>query len=63
LKERYLVEKVFVSVCSNANDPISERDTKEIEELLGRLDVDGNTQGKSVSIISYLRISTISLFF
>ncbi|KAI7861307.1 hypothetical protein BDF14DRAFT_1992073, partial [Spinellus fusiger] len=34
LRERSLVDKLFVSVCSNANHPISERDVKVDKELL-----------------------------
>ncbi|EIE88215.1 hypothetical protein RO3G_12926 [Rhizopus delemar RA 99-880] len=44
LRERSLVDKLFVSVCSNANHPISERDVKVDKKIIEKLDVDGNTQ-------------------
>ncbi|CAO3664519.1 unnamed protein product [Rhizopus stolonifer] len=44
LRERSLVDKLFVSVCSNANHPISERDVKVNKKIIEKLDVDGNTQ-------------------
>ncbi|EIE83220.1 hypothetical protein RO3G_07925 [Rhizopus delemar RA 99-880] len=48
LRERPLVEKVFVSVCSNVSYPISERDIKEKEneKTIESLDADGDTQAK-----------------
>ncbi|KAI8977281.1 hypothetical protein BDF20DRAFT_873977 [Mycotypha africana] len=49
LKERSLVDKIFVSPLSNANDEIIERDLKK-SYLLKQLDVDGDTQGTKTKI-------------
>lgn len=45
LREQSLVEKAFISVCSNVSYLISERDIKENEneKIFERLDVDGDT--------------------
>jgi hypothetical protein len=61
LRERSLVDKLFVSVCSNANHPISERDVKVDKKIIEKLDVDGNTQGKNTNVnsIFYFSISII----
>ncbi|KAG0183879.1 hypothetical protein DFQ28_000672, partial [Apophysomyces sp. BC1034] len=44
LKERSLVDNVFVSPCANANELIAERDLIRDDELLKQLDVDGDAQ-------------------
>ena len=51
-RARSLLNKVFVSVRSNANDPFSEKRHRGNEELLESLDVNGNTQCKDVNVIS-----------
>ncbi|ORE15391.1 hypothetical protein BCV71DRAFT_185438, partial [Rhizopus microsporus] len=48
-RARSLLNKVFVSVRSNANDPFSEKRHRGNEELLESLDVNGNTQCKDVN--------------
>ncbi|KAG1147359.1 hypothetical protein G6F37_002019 [Rhizopus arrhizus] len=53
LRERSLVDKLFVSVCSNANHPISERDVKVDKKIIEKLDVDGNTQ-----VLDYAGLTT-----
>ena len=45
LKERSLVDKVFVSPRANANDLMVERDSTKDEDLLKQLNVDGDAQG------------------
>lgn len=59
LRERSLVDKLFVSVCSNANHPISERDVKVDKKIIEKLDVDGNTQGKSTNVNSIFYFSIL----
>ncbi|KAG1135078.1 hypothetical protein G6F38_013070 [Rhizopus arrhizus] len=44
LKERSLVDKVFVSLRANANDLMVERDSTKDEDLLKQLNVDGDAQ-------------------
>ncbi|KAG0960160.1 hypothetical protein G6F31_010933 [Rhizopus arrhizus] len=44
LKERSLVDKVFVSPRANANDLMVERDLTKDEDLLKQLNVDGDAQ-------------------
>ncbi|KAI9271142.1 hypothetical protein EDC94DRAFT_597309 [Helicostylum pulchrum] len=44
LKERSLVDRVFVSYNSQANDPLAERDMEQKDEPLTQLSAEGNTQ-------------------
>ena len=47
LRERSLVEKVFVSPCNNVKQAFSKRDLNDQDISLSELDyVHGNTQGK-----------------
>ncbi|KAF7722064.1 hypothetical protein EC973_003746 [Apophysomyces ossiformis] len=45
LKERSLVDKIFVSPRANANELMVERDLTKNEDLLKQLSVDGDAQG------------------
>lgn len=53
LRERSLVDKLFVSFFSNANHPISERDSNVDEKIDEKLYADGNTQGKNTNVNSF----------
>ncbi|KAI7901686.1 uncharacterized protein BX663DRAFT_571681 [Cokeromyces recurvatus] len=44
LKERSMVNKVFVSVCCNTNDELSARDQKRNEKRLSKINADGDMQ-------------------
>ncbi|GAA5799992.1 hypothetical protein HPULCUR_005413 [Helicostylum pulchrum] len=50
LKERSLVDRVFVSYNSQANDPLAERDMEQKDEPLTQLSAERNTQGKQISV-------------
>ncbi|ORE13648.1 hypothetical protein BCV71DRAFT_277612 [Rhizopus microsporus] len=69
LRERSLVDKVFVSFCSNANYLISKRDLNVDEKIDEKLYADGNTQGKNTNVNSFsisryqLYVSLISFSF
>lgn len=55
LKERSLVNKVFVSVSCNADDELLTRDIKRNEDLLSKINADGDMQGeKKISTIIIL---------
>lgn len=50
--QRSLVDKVFVSPCSNASSPFSERDLSDQYEVFSQLkNVHGNTKGKLIIAI------------
>lgn len=50
--QRSLVDKVFVSPCSNASSPFSERDLSDQFEVFNQLkNVHGNTKGKLITAI------------
>lgn len=53
LKERSLVDNVFVSITSKADELLAERDTKN-QNQLDELNVDGNTQGKQIIAFNYM---------
>ncbi|KAG2229570.1 hypothetical protein INT48_008939, partial [Thamnidium elegans] len=53
LRERSLVDKLFVSFFSNANHPISERDSNVDEKIDEKLYADGNTQ-----VLDYAGLTT-----
>ncbi|KAI9033584.1 hypothetical protein CLU79DRAFT_724457 [Phycomyces nitens] len=61
LKERSLVDHVFVSYNSQANDPLAERDMKQKDELLTQLSVEGNTQDMLAYITNTERICLVAL--
>lgn len=61
LRERSLVDKVFVSPRTNANDLMVDRDLVKNEELSRQLNTCGDAQGKKHQCISSL-ILTIQLF-
>lgn len=46
LKKRSLVDKVFVSFISHANEPMDKRDIKKHKVLKTMEDVAGDTEGK-----------------
>lgn len=46
LKKRSLVSKVFVSVSCKAEDELLARDKKRNEDLLAKINVNGDMQGK-----------------
>lgn len=58
LKERSLVDHIFISYKSQASDSVAQRDTKQDDELLTDLPADGNTQGKQTSVQLYKSYST-----
>lgn len=62
LKERSLVDKIFVSPRANANELIVERDLIKNEDLLKQLNVDGDAQGKKKSSMHLSLILIIQLF-
>lgn len=62
LKERSLVDHVFVSYNSQANDPLAERDMKQKDELLTQLSAEGNTQGKQISVSLYPNLLIASFY-
>ncbi|KAG1039354.1 hypothetical protein G6F43_012519 [Rhizopus delemar] len=46
LSNRSLVDKVFVSFCCSASDPLASRDLKDNSQILGKIsNATGNTQG------------------
>lgn len=50
--QRSLVDRVFVSPCSNASSPFSERDLSDQYEVFSQLkNVHGNTKGKLITAI------------
>ena len=49
LKSRSLVDHIFVSYSCKANDCIHERDQIKQEEIIAKLQADGDTGGKVVS--------------
>lgn len=49
LKERSLVDRIFVSPRANANELMVERDLIKNEDFLKQLNVDGDAQGKKKS--------------
>lgn len=49
LKMRSMVEKIFVSYKSSASDSIMDRDVEDDQQVLEKLDADGNTQGKIIN--------------
>ena len=48
LKSRSLVDHVFVSYSCKANDCIHERDQIKQEEIIAKLQADGDTGGKII---------------
>lgn len=62
LKERSLVDKIFVSPRANANELMMDRDLLKNEDLLKQLNVDGDAQGKKKSSMHLSLILTIQLF-
>ncbi|KAI9469881.1 MAG: hypothetical protein EXX96DRAFT_597803 [Benjaminiella poitrasii] len=49
LKERFLVNKVFVSVCCKSSHPIASRDLKNSSNVINELaSVDGDMQGNTI---------------
>lgn len=52
IKRISLVDSVFISTFSNANEPITEIDKKGSKELCTSLNTDGDTQG-NVDILSF----------
>lgn len=65
LKERSLIDKIFVSphANANANELIVERDLIKNGDLLKQLNVDGDAQGKKKKSSMHLSlILTIQLF-
>lgn len=50
LKQRSLVDKIFVSPRANANEFMAERDLIKNQDLLRKLDVDGDAQGEKKGI-------------
>lgn len=46
LNKRSLVSKVFVSVSCKAEDELLTRDKKRNEDLLAKINADGDMQGK-----------------
>ncbi|CAO3630214.1 unnamed protein product [Mucor hiemalis] len=61
LKERSLVDHVFVSYNSQANDPLAERDMKQKDELLTQLSAEGNTQDMLAYITNTEKICLVAL--
>lgn len=53
-KMRSMVDKVFVSFKTSANDPIMDRDLNDDSKVLEKLDADGNTQDKNAIKVSSL---------
>lgn len=62
LKERSLVDHVFVSYNSQASDPLAERDMEQKDELLAQLSAEGNTQGKQISVSLYPNLFIASFY-
>lgn len=63
LKERSLVDKIFVSPSANANELMIERDLIKNEDFLKQLHVDGDAQGKKKKPLMHLSlILAIQLF-
>jgi hypothetical protein len=50
LKERPPVNKVFVSVSCNADDELLTRDIKRNEDLLSKINADGDMQGEKKNL-------------
>lgn len=59
LKERSLVDHVFVSYTSQANDQLAKRDLNQTSETYKGLHAEGSTQGKQVSDILYIQINRL----
>lgn len=53
LKERSIVDRVFVFYSSQASDLLSQRDMKQENELLTQLFAEGSTQGKQMRVLLY----------
>lgn len=62
LKERSLVDKIFVSPRANTNELMVERDLIKNEDLLKQMNVDADAQGKKKSSTRLFLIPTIQLF-
>jgi hypothetical protein len=45
LKARSSIDKIFVSPCANAGDPLMQRDMQSNQNILHKLEVDGDMQG------------------
>lgn len=61
--QRSLVDRVFVSPCSNAQSPFSERDLSDQNEVLSQLEnVHGNTKGKLTTTTMYFHFESTYLF-
>lgn len=58
LKERSLVDKIFVSPRTNAYELMVERDLIKNEDLSKQLTVDGDAQGKKKSSMQLTLILT-----
>ncbi|KAI8329963.1 hypothetical protein BC941DRAFT_441737 [Chlamydoabsidia padenii] len=61
LKEQSLVDHVFVSYNSQANDPLAERDMEQKDELLTQLSAEGNTQDMLAYITNTEKICLVAL--
>lgn len=62
LKVRYLVDKVFVSVCCNAYDPIVDRDVQKNTIMNELTSVDGDMQGNIIYLVVYVSYRILSSF-
>ncbi|KAI7904494.1 uncharacterized protein BX663DRAFT_502579 [Cokeromyces recurvatus] len=62
LRMRSAVEKIFVSSKISTNDPIMDRDVDDDNQLLEKLDADGNTQDM-LRHVSYKKTCLVMLTF
>lgn len=59
LKERSIVDRVFVFYSSQASDMLSQRDMKQENELLTQLFAEGSTQGKQMRVLLYTYLMSL----
>jgi hypothetical protein len=45
LKARSSVDKIYVSTCADAGDPLTQRNIESNENMLRKVEVDGGMQG------------------
>ncbi|KAI8050057.1 hypothetical protein BDF21DRAFT_351302 [Thamnidium elegans] len=61
LKTSSMIDTIFVSFKTDANEPIIDRGIDDDKKVLEETDADGNTQGKNIIIGSFLHTHTANV--